>query len=136
MSSTSRECPFCGEDILATAKKCKHCGEFLDKSVKKDQQPKQGALTGALVCLGLGLYLMYATLWSFLIYSPLFFAAFILSIVAMAQKRVFWGVIIFIATIALPLLFFMILGASRVSEGLDSSASDTNSSQPLNINKE
>ena len=25
-------CPYCGEEILATAKKCKHCGEWLDKS--------------------------------------------------------------------------------------------------------
>lgn len=24
-------CPFCSEQILASAKKCKHCGEFLDK---------------------------------------------------------------------------------------------------------
>jgi membrane protein YdbS with pleckstrin-like domain len=25
-----RDCPFCGEEILATAIKCKHCGEFMD----------------------------------------------------------------------------------------------------------
>lgn len=25
-----RDCPFCGEEILANAKKCKHCGEILD----------------------------------------------------------------------------------------------------------
>jgi DNA-directed RNA polymerase subunit RPC12/RpoP len=24
-------CPFCAEQILASAKKCKHCGEFLEK---------------------------------------------------------------------------------------------------------
>ncbi len=27
----TKECPFCGEDILVKARKCKHCGEFLDK---------------------------------------------------------------------------------------------------------
>lgn len=28
----TKTCPYCGEEILATAKKCKHCGEWLDKS--------------------------------------------------------------------------------------------------------
>lgn len=32
MNSTKR-CPYCGEEILATAKKCKHCGEWLIKDV-------------------------------------------------------------------------------------------------------
>ncbi len=29
-SSTSKPCPFCGEQIMSVAKKCKHCGEYLD----------------------------------------------------------------------------------------------------------
>lgn len=32
MNDTKR-CPYCGEEILATAKKCKHCGEWLIKDV-------------------------------------------------------------------------------------------------------
>lgn len=28
---TTRSCPYCGEEIQATAKKCKHCGEWLDR---------------------------------------------------------------------------------------------------------
>ena len=28
-----KNCPYCGEEVLAVAKKCKHCGEWLDKTV-------------------------------------------------------------------------------------------------------
>lgn len=28
----TKQCPYCGEEILAIAKKCKHCGEWLDGS--------------------------------------------------------------------------------------------------------
>ena len=27
----TKECPYCGEEILATAKKCKHCGAWLEE---------------------------------------------------------------------------------------------------------
>ena len=27
----TKSCPYCGEEILATAKKCKHCGKWLEK---------------------------------------------------------------------------------------------------------
>ena len=33
----TRNCPYCGEEILAVAKKCKHCGEWLPK----DEEPKE-----------------------------------------------------------------------------------------------
>ncbi len=32
MEEDTKRCPYCGEEILATAKKCKHCGEWLDNS--------------------------------------------------------------------------------------------------------
>ena len=43
----SRACPFCGEQILASAIKCKHCGEFLDGRAKLTavvKPKKQGVL--------------------------------------------------------------------------------------------
>jgi len=30
----TKQCPYCGEDILAGAKKCKHCGEWLEETVQ------------------------------------------------------------------------------------------------------
>ena len=37
MSSEKKNCPYCGEEILAVAKKCKHCGEWLDDEHNKDK---------------------------------------------------------------------------------------------------
>jgi RNA polymerase subunit RPABC4/transcription elongation factor Spt4 len=38
--SDKKNCPFCGEEILAAAKKCKHCHEFLTPGQGGD--PKKG----------------------------------------------------------------------------------------------
>ena len=29
----TKQCPYCGEEILIAAKKCKHCGEWLTSEV-------------------------------------------------------------------------------------------------------
>jgi len=34
----TKDCPYCGEEILAKAKKCKHCGEILDVALKRKRQ--------------------------------------------------------------------------------------------------
>lgn len=35
MSEETKACPFCSEQILASASKCKHCGEFLNEKSKQ-----------------------------------------------------------------------------------------------------
>jgi hypothetical protein len=49
---------------------------------------KQGAVIGGWVCFGVGAAVMFLSIWAIIFYAPLFFAAFVLSIVAMAQGRV------------------------------------------------
>ena len=36
MNKETKNCPYCGEEILAIAKKCKHCGEWLDQQPAKE----------------------------------------------------------------------------------------------------
>lgn len=35
MSDETKNCPYCGEEILKAAKKCKHCGEWLEEKTEK-----------------------------------------------------------------------------------------------------
>jgi hypothetical protein len=80
---------------------------------------KQGALIGSLVCLVLGLLLMYFTLFSFILYGPLFLVAFILSIVAMAQGRVAGGILLLLATLVIPTIMGLVLFTHRAGTALE-----------------
>src|SRR5439155_26901524 len=80
---------------------------------------KQGAAIGGWLCFGLGMLLMYWSVWSFLLYGPLFLVAFILAIVALAQSRIILGLILLLSCLVLPALTFLILSSSRASKFMD-----------------
>ena len=44
MTKGKTTCPYCGEEILATAKKCKHCGEWLDRDNEESSEENTSAL--------------------------------------------------------------------------------------------
>ena len=76
---------------------------------------KQGALIGGCVCFALGIIFMFISLWTIIIYTPLFFAAFVLSIAAMAQRKILGGVLLLIGTVIIPpTLFFAIPAFKKV----------------------
>jgi hypothetical protein len=68
---------------------------------------KQGALIGGWVCFVVGAALLFLSLWAIIFYAPLFFAAFVLSIVAMAQGRVTGGLTLLLCCVIIPSLTFL-----------------------------
>ena len=62
-----------------------------DSNDSNSAQVKQGAAIGGWICFALGIAVMFFSVWLFIIYIPLFIVAFILSIVALAQKRILSG---------------------------------------------
>jgi predicted RNA-binding Zn-ribbon protein involved in translation (DUF1610 family) len=39
----TKDCPFCGEEVLAVAKKCKHCGETIDVTLRAAEEARRAA---------------------------------------------------------------------------------------------
>ena len=80
---------------------------------------KQGAAIGGWVCFGLGVLFMYFSLWSFLLYTPLFLVAFILAIVALAQKRIGSGISLLLSCLIVPAVLWIYLGATRTAKTIE-----------------
>jgi len=80
---------------------------------------KQGAVIGGSICFTIGFILMIVSLWSFFIYGPLFLVAFILSIVAMSQRRILGGILLLLCTLILPAVVGTVLFLTRTAKVLD-----------------
>lgn len=113
MAGEEVPCPSCQKVIRVPAipKQIRPAQQRVMKEVKTNV--KQGALIGGYVCFLLGVIFMCLTLWSVIFYAPLFFVAFILSIVAMAQKRIAGGVLLLLATLIIPPLGFVAIPAFK-----------------------
>jgi Bacterial SH3 domain len=68
---------------------------------------KQGAVIGGWVCFGVGILFMVHSLWAFIFYVPLFLAASVLSIIAMAQGRVGGGLTLLLCCVITPPIAFV-----------------------------
>ena len=77
---------------------------------------KQGAVIGGWVCFALGVALMFLSMWSFFIYGPLFLVAFILSIIAMSQRRIVGGIVLLLATLVAPTILGLVLFSTRTAK--------------------
>ncbi len=83
------------------------------------QPVKQGAALGGWVCFGLGIITMYLSLFLFFIYGPLFCVALILSVVAMAQRRIVGGLVLLLCCLLVAPALWMGLTTVRGTETLE-----------------
>ncbi len=152
MNEINYSCPSCHSAFTAEVNRagqttrCWSCGKDIqipypatEPAIRCDPEPSgtrrngteshaaaKGVLRAGWICFGLGMLLMVVC---FVIpfYSPLFLAAFILSIVAIAQKRQRAGLALLLTTIFIPamtaaIIWFAILGTAvnEFGKALDS----------------
>ena len=83
---------------------------------------RQGALIGGIVCFVIAIVVMFSSMWLFFIYGPLFLVSFVLSVVALAQKRILGGILLLLATLIVPSVLGLYLFLTRTTEALAASA--------------
>lgn len=82
MEQETKKCPYCGEEIMATAKKCKYCGEWLEavmsvtgennepevvnEEIEQPEEQPEGSSTREKICRYIG--------WTFYALAVLDFA--------------------------------------------------------------
>jgi len=59
---------------------------------------------------------MYFSVWTFIVYVPLFLAAFVLGIAALAQRRIVTGVLLLLVTLILPPVQWFALSSARLNK--------------------
>jgi hypothetical protein len=72
-------------------------------AARRELRTGQSAVIGGWVCLGVGFGLQLASGFLFLLYGPIYLAAFILGIVALAQSRPAHGVALLLLSLFAPL---------------------------------
>src|SRR4030095_6435049 len=75
---------------------------------------RDGPIVGGWACIGVGIVLMFFSLMTFVLYGPLYLAAFILSIVGIAQGNTSKGIALLLCSIILPTVFGIGLGSYRI----------------------
>lgn len=75
--------------------------------------PRQGAVIGGWLCFLLGSGLMYFSLWTFWLYVPMLVVAFVLSITALAQRRIIGGLFLMLAILIATPVEWVSLAAYR-----------------------
>lgn len=75
----------------------------------------QGAVIGGWICVALGAVLMWFSLFTLLLYAPLFLAGLVLAIVAIAQHRIGHGIPMLLLAAVIPLGVGPLLATYRTS---------------------